>query len=657
MKKILSIPAIMCSIRLYALTLAMFFVYRIILFLTELDKVPDSVTLFEILKVFFIGFRFDSVVVCSILLIPYVFLTVLYFIKALHQLYLHICICFIIIFFTVSFLISSIDIPYFNHFFSRLSFSAFQWLDTPGTVLRMIIGEPEYWLAVIPFLLSLSILYNFKKKLLLSFRNIPDTSEDMLPAGWQIFISAVFLGLLVIGIRGRIEFMSPIRVGTAYFTNNGLLNQLGLNPNYTLLRSMVDSFNAENACYSIMDSQEAIRNVQTYLDIKPLSDEYPILRKTDFGSEPSNPCNVIVIIMESMQAAKLSRHGSRKNLTPFLDKICLEGYYFENAYTAGVSTHHGIFSTLFSFPAIFRRHSMKNVSMLKYQGLATTLVQKGYSAVYFTTHDGQFDNIEGFLKANDFETVVSKKDYPFVKRKTPFGVPDDYMFEFSLPRLNELYSKKSPFLAVYLTTSDHKPYHIPDYFIPKTSKIRDQVVEYADFSLAKFIELCRKEAWFKDTLFVFVADHGLPRGSLYDLSLDYHHTPLLFYAPEIIQKPQVFTNFATQMDIFPTIMGILKIPYLNNTLGTDLLSHKRPWAFFCEYDKYGVINDDWLLVARDNKTVSLYRYRERDAEDYSSQFPDIVREMKCYAESNMQTYLHLAMLKKTFYEDKQPCQP
>ena len=87
---------------------------------------------------------------------------------------------------------------------------------------------------------------------------------------------------------------------------------------------------------------------------------------------------------------------------------------------------------------------MKTYPMLKYHGIATALKKWDYSSVYFTTHDGQVDNIEGFLRFNDFDKIISEKDYPSEEVKTVLGVPDDYMFRYSIPVLNELNAKKIP---------------------------------------------------------------------------------------------------------------------------------------------------------------------------------------------------------------------
>jgi phosphoglycerol transferase MdoB-like AlkP superfamily enzyme len=269
---------------------------------------------------------------------------------------------------------------------------------------------------------------------------------------------------MFIGIRGRVQEKSPIKVGTAYFSDNAFLNQLGLNPVFTFLRSYLDKLDQRNQIINLMDDATAIKNVRKYLGIENPIDDYPIARQVVSDSTGAKNFNVILVIMESMSAAKMTRHGNQNNLTPFLDSIANQGYYFENIYTAGIHTFNGVFSTLFSFPAIYLQNPMKESTMFRYNGFGHTLRKKGYSTTYFTTHDGQFDNIEGFLRANDFENIITLADYPSEKVKTTLGVPDDYMFEFSMPLIDGLAAENKPFFVAYMTASDHGPYYLPDYY-------------------------------------------------------------------------------------------------------------------------------------------------------------------------------------------------
>ena len=624
-------------LKVYLLSVLVFSLFRLILFFTEAGRIDATVSTTDLLTAFAMGFRFDTVITGYIILLPYLVLTVLSFLPYPYEAAKTVLFYCVFALLSVAFLICAIDIPYFNQFFARLSVTAFEWLDSPAFVAKMIVQEPRYWLFILPPAAAVWFMYKALRKIFFVSRLDAPASGRFV----QIILSAVFTGLLLLSIRGRAEIKSPIRIGTAYFSNNAFLNQLGLNPNFTLIRSYLDSRKDENRSVTLMNDSQAVANVRQYLGINTPDSRRPLSRIIPGNGAAADKYNVVVVIMESMSAAKMGRHGNTRHLTPFLDSLSNEGYYFENTYTAGIHTFNGIFSTLFSYPALFRQHPMKETSILKFHGISSALKENGYSNIYFTTHDGQFDNVEGFLRANDFENVVTKQDYPPDEVKTTLGVPDDYMFRFSIPVLNKLSENGKPFFAAFMTASDHGPYFIPEYFKPRSAEIKNQAVEYADYSLQKFVQLCSGEKWFGNTIFVFVADHGAPIDATYDLSLSYNHSPLLFYAPGIIREKKVFDKMAGQIDVFPSIMGLLNLPYTNNTLGINLFEENRPYIFFNGDDKYGVIDHEWLLVRRHDKSVSLYKYMDKDTHNYADENPEIVAAMKLYAESNLQAFQYV----------------
>jgi phosphoglycerol transferase MdoB-like AlkP superfamily enzyme len=352
-----------------------------------------------------------------------------------------------------------------------------------------------------------------------------------------------------------------------------------------------------------------------------------------------------------MSAAKMKRHGSAEELTPFLDSLSNNSIYFENIYTAGKHTFNGIFSTLFSFPALYRQHSMKTNN--QYNGISTSLLNNGYSTTYFTTHDSQFDNIEGFLRSNNFQNVISQSDYPVSEVKTTLGVPDDFMFRFSIPKINELAEKENPFFVTFMTTSDHSPFYVPEYFQPKAKAIESQIVQYADWSLQQFIQLASKEAWFNNTIFVFVADHGAAIDAKYDIPLNYFHTPLIIYAPEIFMANEVHEKIGSQIDVYPTVMGLIKQKYVNNTLGIDLLKEERKFTIINDDDKVGILDTDYLCIMKNNGAkLELYKYKEQDKFNYFDQEKEKALEMADYAKSNMQVHQIMISEGKTTLKDE-----
>lgn len=630
------------TIRLYLLLLAIYFCFRLTLFFLNINRLGDG-TFWEIIQAFIMGVRFDVATIGFAVAIPTVALSVFAFFGRKSRRFEKIYTVVLTVIFTLTFFTCSADIPYFNQFFDRFNYGAFEWINTgdAGFVFKMIFQEPTYFLMLIPVAAAGFVFYHFTNRM---FKNSTGW-ESIKYIPYSIY-TILLWGLIFIGMRGRLNEKSPMMVGTAYFCNNALLNQLGLNPNYTLARSWLDTLDEDNKSVRFMPDEEAISNVGEIFELKNEFEGYPLAREVVTDGEPNN-YNVIVVIMEGMSINKTAHGGNTMNLTPFLDSLADKSLFFSNHYTSGTHTYCGIYSTLMSYPVVFRQLPFKHTPILQYDGIASVLQKNGYSTTYFTTHDSEFDNIGGFLTENGFERIVSQSDYPAHEVKTTLGVPDDFMFRFSIPIINELAGRGKPFFVTMLTASDHSPFYLPDYFTPRSSELKYQMTEYADYSLETFITLTSQQSWFDNTLFVFVADHGAVFDSEYSIALSYLHTPLLFFMPSEIQ-PETSNAIASQMDIFPTIMGKLNIPYTNNTFGINLLKESRDFAYFMVDDKYGIINDDWLFINKPaDEQKGLYKYREKDTKNYISEFPKQAETMQKYGESNWQLSDYLLNKKKT----------
>ena len=640
--KHLTYKHIILAAKIYLLAVGVFTIFRLILFFTGLSYITTADSFDNVLYAFFMGLRFDVVITGYIAFFPFIALTVIALINLRSKWPVKLIFYLLFVIFSLSFMVCAIDIPYFGQFFTRLNVGAFQWMNTPGFVLKMIVQEFSYIVYIIPLVLLIVFFFFGLKKAFSTYMR-PSRTENI----WlSVFLSLCTAGLMFIGIRGRVEEKSPIVVGTAFFGSNAFLNQLGLNPNFTLMRSWLDK-NKGNENIHFMGNEEALRQVQNFFAIQSPDECSPILRHVRSDSLNTIPANVVLILMESMCADRMQHFGNQQQLTPFLDSIAASGYLFENIYSAGIHTHNGIFSTLFSFPALYSQCPMLDVSMPKYNGMASALKKHGYSTMYFTTHDGQFDNIEGFLLGNDFDAVITKNNYPSKRIVNTLGVPDDYMFEYAMPILAKRYKEQAPFFAVFMTASNHTPYHIPEYFSPRQANIKDKMVEYADWSLNKFMAMAAQQEWFSNTLFIFIADHGAIVDAIYDMPLSYNHVPLIMYAPEIIPQAKIWNCLGGQIDVFPTAMHLLRLPYMNNTMGINLLSEQRPFMYFAADDKYGVVSDSlFLIVAQNNGSEGLFRYRHGEKTNYIDQFETLAKEMKDYAKANMQVTQYIIAQRK-----------
>ena len=245
----------------------------------------------------------------------------------------------------------------------------------------------------------------------------------------------------------------------------------------------------------------------------------------------------------------------------------------------------------------------------------------------------------GFLTANGFQQIISEKDFPEEMVLSTLGVPDHVLFDKVIPTLNSTYKKGSPFFATILTASNHTPIffpeNIPFQFVGDNDM--EQIVSYADWSIGQFMKQASQQDWFDSTIFLFTGDHGRPiKPIYYDITLSYHHIPFIIYAPEIITTPQNIEHFGGQIDIYPTLMGLLNVDFINYTLGINLIQQKRNYFSFSSDDKWACINDSMLFIGRSNGIYSLHKYQDGDLTNYLEAYPLITQTMRKHGEANLQ---------------------
>lgn len=638
---------------LYLLTihigaLLFFFIFRFILFVSTdhqfTENIQNDVALQAI--AFIKGVWFDNVIACYILLLPLVILWIAGICNYTAKwLYKAIAVYFIV-FYSLSFIISAANIPYFGYFFKTINSSIYNWFGYGATTAGMVFGETSFYFPI--FLGVVSILaFGWGIMTLSSYFyglsiKIPNSISRIHRIA--VFVTgAACIGLCLFGIRGRMGY-NPIKVSQAYYCEDPFLNQLGVNPVFNLLTSTLDDNRKENRYLHLMPEQEAILEVQKLLDRKGIAEISPIAREIK-QSANATPKNVVLIFMESMSANLMGSFGSAKNLTPFLDSLYQQSLSFSHFYSSGIHTNHGMYSTLYSFPAIMKRNAMKGSVIPIYSGLPTILKDNGYQNLFFMTHESQYDNMNAFFRTNGFDEIYAQENYPAEKVVNSFGVQDDFLYQYALPVLNKKAASGHPFFTVLLSISNHPPYVIPDYFKPHSEKPEDQIVEYADWSIKQFMTEAGKQPWFDNTIFVLLGDHGKLVGSPEsEIPQSYNHIPLMIYGKGI--QPEIKDQFGGQIDVAPTLLGLLNISYIQNNFGIDLLKEQRPCMFYTA---------DNLIAARDTTHLYIYspdnqqefRYEQAENELHFAESSQAFEQLKRYCFSMLQSTEYLVKEHKT----------
>lgn len=575
-------------------------------------------------KALWIGFRFDTTVSCYVLALPYILLIIGELARFRMKWYYAIIHYYTMVLFTICFFACAADIPYFCYFFNRLDWAALELTDSFDMAASMILSEPKYVLYLAIFLLVAAIWWLLGQRL---FKRVLLTHlDEQLPYTWNIPMALLLLGVGFWGMRGTLTHKIPIRVSTAFFCNNPFLNQLGLNPVFTFLKSMEEAGKNSNLQLELIDETTASIILDEWRSL-PADSELSLN-----AVRLPKGMNVVLVLMESMSADKTALRDSTTTLAPCLDSLMSRSMTFTEAWSAGIHTHNGIYSTLYGHPALLARQMIKNTPIPWMCGLPQILKKAGYNTAFLMPHDEDYDNMRGFLYRNGFDRVTGQHSYPHSEVVGTWGVPDHVLFDHVL-ELCDSVSPRGPFFTCAITCSDHGPYIIPDGIDFRTNQQdkQKQVVQYADWAIGRFMRMAAKKDWFDNTLFVFIADHGSSISPVYDMALSYNHVPLLFYAPSYI-KAQVVNRLAMQIDVAPTVIALLGLENNDRMLGIDLTTHSRPYAFFSADDKIGVVDGELFYLYRTKtQEASLYRYKENSMENLLDRYPERAEQMRCYA--------------------------
>ena len=592
---------------IHVVALVVFFLFRLMLF-TSIDyEFATDISFITKATAFVKGVWFDNVIACYISILPLVVMWVSLFFKRFPRWAFRFTSMFTSTLYTIAFVVSAANVPYFQYFFTNINSSIFNWFGYAGTTGGMIFGETTYILPIICGILAIAFIWiaNIKLSRWFASKAAKEESLQYKMKSLIIYVAGglAVIGLCVFGIRGRTGY-NPIKVSQAYYCQDAFLNQLGVSPTFNLLTSYMDDMRKENRPIELLDDAEALKNMQQYLNREGIEGVSPLARKVEASDSSMGKRNVVIVLMESMSARLMQSYGQEKTLTPFLDSLYNQSRSYRNFYSSGIHTNHGITATLYSFPTVLNRNAMKGSKIPRYVGLPDVLAKNGYRNMFFMSHESQYDNMNAFFRTNGFHEIYAQEDYPAEEVVNSFGVPDAFLFKYALNKISEKAKDKQPFFSVILTISNHPPYIIPDGFKSQTLEPEDQIVEYADRAIADFMRQAKKEPWYNNTIFVFLGDHGKIVGTPEcEMPQSYNNVPLMIYGEGV--EPQIVTELASQVDVAPTLLSMLGIGYVQNNFGVNLNAEKREYVAF---------TTDKQIAARDSS--HLYIYEPADDVEY-----------------------------------------
>ena len=627
---------------LHILTLVFLSLFRLVEYVTLHGMVADAEA--SVLPAFVRGVWFDNVVACYVTIVPLVLSLLAATFGAAPQWMRKAATWWYGVLGATLLMASAANIPYFAYFFKNINSSIFEWFGYAGTTAGMVTGEKSYFLYIaLYFAATAAYIYNMvwlRRRFDRMMEALPySTIRPRLAAmGSGIVLTACATALCLFGIRGRTGY-NPIKISQAYYCSDAFLNQLGINPAFNLLTSALDDMRKENRELRLMSYPEAIAVARQSLGITSKCDSTHVMRRyiaaTD-SAAPGRGANVVVILMESMSANFLETFGNQQHLTPTLDSLYHHSMAFTHCYSAGIHTNHGMTAALYSFPALMFRNLMKGTVTPRRDGLPTVMHKEGYRTMFFMTHEAQYDNMKAFFATNGYDDIYSQEDYPKNERVNAFGVSDHFLFGYALDKLNRQAATGKPFFATLLTVSNHPPFVIPTWFKPHSKEPDTQIVEYADWCIGDFLKKASREPWYKNTIFVVMADHGKIVGKVNgELPESYNHIPLLIFGKGVTTGR--VDKLAGQVDLMPTLLSLMGCSYQYDGFGIDQTKQERDMIFYSADNQIVARSKNNCYIFNPKLNRSFCYKRGDDGKLHDEAFSDDYEPLRRYAFAMTQT--------------------
>ena len=559
-----------------------------------------ELTMLRFIGIIFIGFFYD-LVVCSFFAIPVALYCWLmkdsWYQKKWQRIPL-----FLLFFIITLILVINVggEIIFWDEFSVRYNFIAVDYLIYTTEVLGNIwesYNIPLITAAVI--VVVAAILFLVRKKLTAS------QEVSMRFSKRSIF----FLAFMLIPLAGY--FLVNNRFKNS--SSNNYINELGGNGIYEFGSAFWNNEIEYNKFYATRNNTASFKILRNMLQAPnatfsndPLSIEREI--KND---SPEHRWNVVLISVESLSGDYLKRFGNKENITPYLDSLIPYGLWFDQFYASGTRTVRGLEALSLAIPPTPGQSIVRRPDNDDMFTMGSVLKAKGYECNYIYGGNSFFDNMGNFF-SNSSYTVLDKRDIPdsLVHLTTAWGVDDEAAFDFTLQQCDKSFSAHKPFFNHIMTVSNHRPYIYPEgrIDIPPSSQTIAGAVKYTDYAINKFIKDAQQKPWFNNTLFVIVADHCAKSAGKTDLPVNRYHIPCIIYAPQLI-KPAIEKRLVSQIDLAPTILGLMNLNYTSRFFGYDMynMTAGNERAFISTYQDMGYIKDGKMVILSPQQKIIMFK--------------------------------------------------
>lgn len=532
------------------------------------------------------------------------------------------------------------DTVYFKYTMRRTTNTVFSEFSNEGNLGSIFLTETlRHFYLVILFVLIIWAMYKLYCQTGLRKQQLRWLTYD----ASTLLSLAAFAPFVVAGIRGGFTAaVRPIAISNAnQYVNRPIEAALVLNTPFSIYRTF------DMATFVVPDYYANGQEMeQVYSPIHQPVDSLPMQKK-----------NVVVLIVESFGTEYIGalnknlENGRYKGYTPCIDSIINQSITFNHSYCNGRKSIDGMPSILSSIPMFVEPFFLTPASMNHVSGIASLLVDEGYQTAFFHGAQRGSMGFQAFSRATGFQNYYGREDYNNDKRfggdadfDGMWAIWDEPFLQYYVAKMSEM---KEPFMTAVFTASSHHPYAIPEKYkntYPDEGIIIHKCIRYTDMALGKFFDAARRQHWFKNTIFVLTSDHtNLSDHAYYQTDLGGFCSPIIIYEPgNTDRQPEIQDKIAQQIDILPTVMGMLHYPKPYFGFGIDVLNTpaEDTWAVNYLNGTYQYVKNGHVLQFDGQHTHAIYSLQDslmrHNLKGKVTQQPQMERELKAIIQQYME---------------------
>lgn len=592
-------------LKYYLLLISIFFIGRLLLFVYYFDSFKDSGV--DYWLSFLYGLKMDTIIASMLLITPLVVLslTPARFDKAANR-FLNF---YFLAIFSVVIFIENATFPFILQYDVRPNYLFVEYLVYPKEILPMLYADYKIELLVAFVMIGL-FCYIYLKFTKNSFLSIIQNNYTK-----RAFLFIPLSLVLFLGIRSSFGHRAA-NISDAMYTTNRTVNEITKNSLYSIGYAVYSNLMYEEGeikNYSKMDINEALKRAKRRLNIHS-NDEDIFSRVENSHFKSNNPKNLVIFIQESLGYQFVEAVGGEKGLTPNFNRLSKEAILFKDLYSNGTRSIRGLAAMSSGILAVPGDGVLKkNRSQSNFFTIASLLKPFGYHTSFMYGGEARFDNMKGWYSGNGFDEIIEQSDFENPTFVAPWGVCDEDLVVKANEEFKKMHTKGKKFATIMFSQSNHSPFEFPYEKIeliedvPKNSV--KNAVKYADYAIGKFFELAQKEEYYKDTVFVVVADHNVRVYGKDMIPIDMFHIPAIILGGGI--KPMIYDKITSQPDVLATALDLIGLDLKYPIMGHSIFSDQKPNISLMQYySSYALRVDDKVAIVRPSQKPLTFTYEK-----------------------------------------------